>query len=288
MFGQRVEMPILVSPVGSTQLYAPDGAAAAAAATQAGTFSFCGTLTAGSWEASAATAPGRHMFQLYVMGDRGWLGEVADRIAEAQFAALCVTVDSTIPSRRDLLAEGKFDWREERAGLPPNLVQHGRDDNYKYKFTWPELEFLVGRCQLPVLIKGIQRPEDAVRALECGVQGIYVSNHGGRSVDHGISTIEMLPEIVAAVNGRCDVIIDGGFTRGADVVKALALGARAVAVGRMQCWGLALGGAAGLAHVLGIMRRELATTMGLLGCASVDEITPDFVRWSYPARYGAV
>lgn len=284
VFGQPVRMPILVAPVGSTQLYAADSAiAAAAGAIKAGTFSFCATLTGARWEDAAATAPGRHMFQLYVMGDRGWLGEIADRVEAAKFAALCVTVDSTVLARRDELVNGKFDWRTEREGLPTNLVPHGRDDAYKYKFTWTELEYLVGRCKIPVLIKGIQHPEDAVRALECGVQGIYVSNHGGRSVDHGLSTIEVLPAVVEAVNGRCDVIVDGGFTRGADVIKALALGARAVAVGRMQCWGLTLGGANGLAHVLQIMRSELENTMALMGCRNVGEITEDCVRWSYPA-----
>jgi isopentenyl diphosphate isomerase/L-lactate dehydrogenase-like FMN-dependent dehydrogenase len=285
LLGTALSMPILVSPVGSTVLYHPDSAVAAATgATQAGTISFCATLTRATWEDAAATAPGRHLFQLYVGGDRTWLGDVADRVAAAQFAGICVTVDSTVPARRDGLVEADFDWRLEREDVPPNLVRHGRDDSYKCRFTWTELEYLVGRTTLPVLLKGVMRGSDAQRAIECGVRGIYVSNHGGRSIDHGLSTIEALPEIAAAVHGRVPVIIDGGFTRGADVVKALALGADAVAIGRLQCWALALGGADGLARLLGILQAELSTTMALLGQRNLSEISEDCVRWSYPTR----
>jgi isopentenyl diphosphate isomerase/L-lactate dehydrogenase-like FMN-dependent dehydrogenase len=283
VLGIPVSMPILVSPVGSTVLYHPDSAVASAqGATKAGTIGFCATLTRARWEDAAATAPGRHLFQLYVGGDRGWLAEVADRVEAAQFAGICVTVDSTVPSRRDGLIAANFDWRVEREGIPPNLAQHGRDDSYKCRFTWSELEYLIGRTRLPVLLKGIMRGSDAQRALDCGVRGIYVSNHGGRSVDHALSTIEALPEVVSAVNGRCDVIIDGGFTHGADVIKALALGADAVAIGRLQCWALALGGAEGLARLLDILHAELSSTMALMGLRGIGEITEDCVRWSYP------
>jgi isopentenyl diphosphate isomerase/L-lactate dehydrogenase-like FMN-dependent dehydrogenase len=285
LLGVPLSMPILVSPVGSTVLYHEDSAVAAAlGATKAGTIGFCATLTRAAWEDAAATAPGRHLFQLYVGGDRGWLAEVADRVAAAKFAGLCVTVDSTVPSRRDALVEANFDWRVEREEVPPNLIRHGRDDSYKCRFTWTELEYLIGRSTLPVLLKGVMRGSDARRAIESGVRGIYISNHGGRSIDHGLSTIEALPEIVAAVNGRVPIIIDGGFTRGADVIKALALGADAVAIGRLQCWALALGGAEGLTRLLDILHAELSTTMALLGQRNLSEISEDCVRWSYPTR----
>jgi isopentenyl diphosphate isomerase/L-lactate dehydrogenase-like FMN-dependent dehydrogenase len=125
--------------------------------------------------------------------------------------------------------------------------------------------------------------DDAIEAVECGVAAVYVSNHGGRMVDQAVSTIEMLAEIVEAVGSRAEVAIDSGFTRGAEVCKALALGARAVGIGRLQCWGLALGGEAGLGRVLEILEQEISSTMANLGCSSIADLTPDMVRWSIPA-----
>ncbi len=127
-------------------------------------------------------------------------------------------------------------------------------------------------------------PADAARAVEVGAAAVYVSNHGGRVIDHSVSSIEMLPEVVDAVAGRAQVIVDSGFTRGPEVIKALALGATAVGLGRMQCWGLAVGGRAGVARLLAILRQEIEITMANLGAASVAELTPDFVRWSFPTR----
>jgi len=126
------------------------------------------------------------------------------------------------------------------------------------------------------------RPAEATRALEAGVSAIYVSNHGGRSMDHGISTIEVLEEIVAAVDGAVEVVVDSGFTRGSEVCKALALGAKAVGIGKLQCWALSLGGAPALTHVLDLLRTEIELTMTMLGCRDVGEISKDHVRWSVP------
>jgi isopentenyl diphosphate isomerase/L-lactate dehydrogenase-like FMN-dependent dehydrogenase len=134
-----------------------------------------------------------------------------------------------------------------------------------------------------VIVKGVMTPADAIQALACGVAGVYVSNHGGRVVDHSLSTIEVLSEIVEAVAGEADVVVDSGFTRGAEVCKALALGARAVGIGRLQCWGLAAGGVPGLARVLEILGEEISNTMANIGCRAVGELTPEYVRWSTPA-----
>jgi isopentenyl diphosphate isomerase/L-lactate dehydrogenase-like FMN-dependent dehydrogenase len=137
-----------------------------------------------------------------------------------------------------------------------------------------------------VIVKGVMTPDDALEAVECGVAGIYVSNHGGRMVDQSLSTIEVLAEIVEAVGGKVDVAVDSGFTRGAEVCKALALGAKAVGIGRLQCWGLAVGGAPGLVRVLEILRAEIETTMANIGCSITDEIRSEHVRWSFPAPPG--
>jgi isopentenyl diphosphate isomerase/L-lactate dehydrogenase-like FMN-dependent dehydrogenase len=282
VLGVPIAFPVLISPVGSTVLFHPDSAVAVAAgATLAGTSSFCATFTRARWEDAAATAPGRHFFQLYVGGDRGWLGAVTDRIQEAGFAALCVTVDSAVVSRRDALFASGFDWRVEREGIPENLVRHGRDDLFKRRFTWSDFEWLCEHARVPVGVKGILTARDAVRAVERGAAAVYVSNHGGRAVDHEVSTIEVLAEIIDAVGDRAEVLVDGGFQRGADVCKALALGAQAVAIGRLQCWGLALGGAAGVARVLSILHDEVTSTMALLGARNVAELTRDHVRWSH-------
>ena len=276
--GVPLAVPVFIAPVGSTQLYHPGSALAVAqGATRAGTISFCGHRTQASWEEVAATAPGQHVLQVYVLGDRGWLAETADRAERAGFAALCVTVDSPVPAWRDRLVEAGYDWRAEHGSAHAN--QPG-SDAFKARFTWDELAFLCERSRLPVVVKGVLRARDAARAVDCGVAGVYVSNHGGRALDHAISTIEVLAEVVDAVEGRAEVLVDGGFTRGTHVCKALALGARAVGVGRLQCWGLAVGGAAGVARVLELLGGETRTTLGMLGCRSLADLSADHVRWS--------
>lgn len=282
--GIPLSIPVLPAPVGALALYHPDDALAAArAAAEMGTAAICSTLSSSPWEDVAATAPGRHIFQLYVLGDRGWMDQVLARVETAGFAALCVTVDSPVIGRRDRSIEDGFDWTVPDEG-PPNLMRHGMAYSERPGFTWPDLAWLCARTDLPVVLKGVMTPEDGNEAIECGVSGIYVSNHGGRSVDHSVSTIEMLGQIVERVEDRVDVMVDGGFNHGADICKALALGARAVGIGRLQCWGLAVGGAAGLHRVLEILRDELMNSMANLGCATVGDITPDRVRWSFPTE----
>ena len=282
--GIPLSIPVMPAPVGALALYDPDDALAAArAATDIGTAAICSTLASSPWEEVAATSPGRHLFQLYVLGDRGWMGEVLTRVEEAGFAALSVTVDSPVIGRRDRSIEDGFTWTVAADG-PPNLVRHGMDYSVRPGFTWPDLAWLCAQTDLPVVLKGVMTPDDANQAIECGVSGIYVSNHGGRSVDHAVSTIEVLGPIVESVGDRADVMVDSGFERGTDICKAMALGARAVGIGRLQCWGLAVGGAAGLLRVLEILREELVNIMANLGCATIGDIAPDRVRWSFPTE----
>jgi isopentenyl diphosphate isomerase/L-lactate dehydrogenase-like FMN-dependent dehydrogenase len=229
----------------------------------------------------ASTAPGRHFFQIYPMGDRTWMGEIADHAEQAGFAGICVTVDSPVIGRRDRSIESGFGWVP--ADGTDSLSRHGFDYAYRATFTWPDLAWLCAHTDLPVIAKGIMTAEDAMEAVDCGVTAVYVSNHGGRMVDQSLSTIEVLAEIVEAVGANAEVAIDSGFSLGADVCKALALGARAVGIGRLQCWGLALGGAAALTRVLEILEQEISTTMANIGCRSVADITPGHVRWSIPA-----
>jgi isopentenyl diphosphate isomerase/L-lactate dehydrogenase-like FMN-dependent dehydrogenase len=282
LVGVPLALPVVLAPVGALALYdSGDAMSSAMAATQAGTSAFCGILSTSSWEEVAATAPGRHFFQLYVLGDRSWIADIVGRVEQAGFAGVCVTVDTPVIGRRDRSLEDGFTWSVLPEG-PPSLSRHGFDYSYRAKFTWPDLEWLCQQTDLPVIVKGVMAPADAIQALACGVAGVYVSNHGGRVVDHSLSTIEVLGEIVEAVAGEADVVVDSGFTRGAEVCKALALGARAVGIGRLQCWGLAAGGVPGLARVLEILGEEISNTMANVGCRAVGELTSEYVRWSTP------
>jgi isopentenyl diphosphate isomerase/L-lactate dehydrogenase-like FMN-dependent dehydrogenase len=281
--GIPLSFPVMPAPVGALSMYDPgDALAAALAATEAGTSAFCSTLSTSPWEEVAATAPGRHVFQLYVLGDRSWVGDILERVESAGFGAVCVTVDTPVIGRRDRSLEDGFIWGVPPEG-PPNLVRHGMDYSHRARHTWADLAWLCSQTELPVVLKGVMTPGDAIEAVECGVSGIYVSNHGGRVIDHGVSTIEVLAEVVETVGNRAEVMVDSGFSRGAEVCKALALGAKAVGIGRLQCWGLAVGGPAGLLRVLEILRDEIANTMANLGCATVADLTPAHVRWSIPA-----
>jgi isopentenyl diphosphate isomerase/L-lactate dehydrogenase-like FMN-dependent dehydrogenase len=203
-------------------------------------------------------------------------------VEKAGFAGICVTVDTPVIGRRDRSLESDFGWSVPPEG-PPNLAKLGFDYSYRARFTWPDLQWLCEQTHLPVIIKGVMSPADALDAIRCGVAGIYVSNHGGRVVDHGLSTIEVLEEVVDAVAGEVDVAVDSGFSRGAEICKALALGARVVGIGRLQCWGLAVGGTAGLTRVLEILQSEISNTMANIGCRAVSDITTDHVRWSISA-----
>ena len=281
--GVPLQIPVMMAPVGALALYHPDDARASGeGAARAGTSVFCGILGDQPWEEVATTAPGQHFFQMYVLGDRDWLGSVIERVEKAGFAGICLTADTPAIARRDSNIAGGYDWNIYHGNGPANLRDLGYDPEFKGRFTWTDLQWLSEATSLPLILKGVMSAADALRAVDSGVQGIYVSNHGGRAVDHGLSPIEVLAEIVEAVDGRAEVIIDSGFTRGAEVCKALALGARAVAIGRLQCWALAIGGAAGVEKVLEILRQELLLTMANLGCRNVDDLTPDMVRWSMP------
>ena len=287
--GVPLQIPVMMAPIGALALYHPDDARASGeGAARAGTSIFCGILSDKPWEEVAATAPRRHFFQMYALGDRSWLGRVIERVENAAFAGICLTADSPAIARRDSSLAGGYEWNIYRGKGPANLRDIGYDPEFKRRFTWSDLQWLNRATSLPLILKGVMSAADALRAIDCGVKGIYVSNHGGRAVDHGLSPMEVLAEIVAAVDGRAEVIVDSGFTRGAEICKALALGARAVAIGRLQCWALAIGGAAGVERVLDILSQEIQLTMTNLGCRSVGDLTAEMVRWSLPLGPGRV
>ncbi len=278
--GVPLSMPVMLAPVGAMSLYHEDGAMGSAqAAAAAETAAMCGMLVSEPWEDLAATSPGRHFFQLYVCGDREWLREVITRVEAAGFAGIVVTVDTPVIGRRDRALTSGFHWSRDSED-PYNLAQHGFDMDYRKRVTWSDFEWICETATVPVILKGVLAARDAALAVRAGAAGIYVSNHGGRALDHTISTIEVLAEVVDAVGPKIDVVIDSGFTRGPDVCKALALGAKAVGIGRLQCWALGVGGQAGITRVLQILRDEIETSMANLGVAQVSDLEPDHVRWS--------
>jgi 4-hydroxymandelate oxidase len=296
VLGQAVAMPILLAPTAFQVLAHPEGEVATArAAAAAGTLSILSTLASRRLEEVAAAAPaGRRWFQLYCSRDRALTRALVEKAAAHGFGALVLTVDVPVVGRREKDLRNRF-------SLPPAAAPHGLLDLvaeldlslpaepssalvalsarlFDPTLRWEDLAWLRSLSTLPILIKGILTGEDARLAVEHGAAGILVSNHGGRQLDSVPAAVDALPEVVAAVEGRIPVLLDGGVRRGTDVIKALALGARAVLVGRPYVWGLAAGGEAGVRRVLELLHDELATGLALLGCPRVGDLGPQHLR----------
>ena len=206
--------------------------------------------------------------------DRAWAADLIARVEASGYHAVVLTVDVQLYGRRERDIVNRFSPRDAMSHAPN---PRGPDANYQERLTWDDVAWLKKTTRLPIGIKGIMTPRDAKRALDTGVELIWVSNHGGRQLDQTQGAIDALPPIVDAVAGQASIVVDGGFNRGTAVLKALALGATVVAVGRAALWGLAADGAAGVACALGILRRELRTAMGLSGQTSVKGLSPDLV-----------
>jgi isopentenyl diphosphate isomerase/L-lactate dehydrogenase-like FMN-dependent dehydrogenase len=284
--GHRLALPVMLAPVGTILCFHPDGALACArAAEHRGTAAFVGMSSSPSLETVRNNTHGPLFFQIYVRGDRHWLLHLVQRAERAGFGGICLTVDNPETGRRERDLINRFD---AHLNLPkPNLeglpaMDKETSQHFKEDFNWDEVAWLRERTRLPLILKGILSAEDAMLAVKHGVAVVYVSNHGGRELDHLPATIDVLPEIVAAVQGKAEVIIDSGFMRGTDVVKALALGARAVLIGKLMTWGLAAGGEAGLQRALELLQLEMRVTMGNIGVRTVGELGPQCVRSSYP------
>jgi isopentenyl diphosphate isomerase/L-lactate dehydrogenase-like FMN-dependent dehydrogenase len=268
-------MPVLVAPVAHQRTAHPDGEVAMArAAAAAGTIMCLSTLATSGWEEIAATGAKR-WFQLYVPRDEGLAAELVAGAIEHGFGALVLTVDTPVLGLRERSARNELKLDFE-LGIPA-LRKHGLTPATAFhpmsaSVTWRDAERLAA-SGLPLVLKGIVTREDARLACEHGAAGIVVSNHGGRQLDTVAATIDALPEVVEAVEGRIEVYVDGGVRRGTDVVKALGLGARAVLVGRPALWGLAVDGEAGALRVLELLRTEFALALQLTGCRSPSDIT---------------
>jgi len=289
VLGTPVSMPILTAPSAGHGLAHPDAECATVQGVgRAGTLMTLSTDATRSMEEVAQQASGPLWFQLYIYTFEE--AEVLVRRAEAAgYRAIVLTADLPIMSKRERDQRNDFagyhlaHYPQAFMGNAPHIVAsnlHGEEKKVYIgnKLTWQVLPWLRTLTSLPIIVKGILTAEDAEMAIQHGAAAIIVSNHGGRQLDGAIASLEALPEIVAAVAGRCEVYMDGGIRRGTDVLKALALGAHAVLIGRPILWGLAVNGAAGVLHVLEILRQELTMSMTLAGCPSLASITPELVR----------
>jgi len=292
VLGVPLSAPILIAPTAYHRMAHPEGELATArAAAAAGTLYVVSTLATTSLEDVAAASTGPKWFQLYVHKDRGFTRSLVERAAAAGYRALVLTVDAPLLGRRLADERNLFALPDglvmanlaSAAGLGATAEERSMLARYvatrhDASLTWKDLAWLRELSALPLLVKGIVRADDAARAIDHGAAGVVVSNHGARQLDGAPASIDALPGVVAAVAGRAPVLMDGGIRRGTDVLKALALGASAVLVGRPILYGLAVSGEQGALRVLEILRNELSMAMALAGCPAIADIGGDLVR----------
>lgn len=292
LLGHEVSMPVAVAPTAFHRLAHPDGELASVrAAGDAGTLFVLSTLSNTGVEAVAEAARGPLWFQLYVYKDREATRELVRRVEAAGCSALVLTVDAPMLGRRERDVRNSFalppEFRVENLQATPyGSIERVRGESGLASYfasmldpsvTFRDVAWLRSITKLPIVVKGVVRADDAKRAVDVGASAVIVSNHGGRQLDTSPATIDVLARVVAAVGGGTEVYVDGGVRRGTDVIKALALGARAVFLGRPVLWGLAVGGREGVGAVLELVRRELDLAMALCGCPSIADITPDLL-----------
>jgi 4-hydroxymandelate oxidase len=288
VLGERVAMPVLIAPTAFHRLAHDEGELATArAAGAAGTILIVSTFSTTSIEDIAKAATGPIWFQLYLCRDRAATQDLVARVESAGCKALVLTVDVPVVGSRERDVRNRFALPDglsaknlpaARPGSEKSEVATYVGDLIDPAISWRDVEWLRSITKLPLLIKGVVRADDARRAVDAGVRGIIVSNHGGRQLDTAPATIEALPHVADAVADRAEVYVDGGIRRGTDVIKAIARGARAVMIGRPALWGLAVDGERGVGRVLEILRGELDRALGLCGYTTVADLGPDLLH----------
>jgi glycolate oxidase len=273
-FGHRIRLPVFLAPVGSLESFEPGGGASVARG--AGAFGvpfMLSSVTQPGLEAAAQAASGPRVFQLYVRGGDAFVDDHVKRAMDAGYDAFCMTVDTAHYSRRERDIAKRFvkTWRAANTGM-----------DHQAALSWREVARFKEKHRIPLILKGIGTAEDAALAVEHGVEVIYVSNHGGRQLDGGRGSLDVLPEVVDAVTGRAKIMVDGGFSRGTDIVKAIALGADWVGLGRLYLYGLAAEGAAGVTRLLEILEDECVKALGLTGVNGFGELTRGHVHRGAP------
>ena len=264
LLGSALRIPVLLAPVGSLQTIAEGGALhTVRAAAEFGTLPIISSSTQPSIEDTARATAGDKWFQLYIRGDFDWTVQTVRRIRDAGYRALVLTIDAPCYSIRE--RQLKHRW------LPPSLTAQP-DLEYQALLDWDMVARIRDHAQLPIVLKGIQTVEDAELALGMGIDVVWLSNHGGRQPDHARGGLHILVEVAERIGGKVPIVVDGGFLRGTDVIKAIALGAQAVAIGRLQAYALGAGGADALLRLLKILENEMRTGMAMIGATSFSQL----------------
>lgn len=273
-FGRRLRLPVVLAPIGGLELFDPGaGATVVRAARQFGVAHMISSVSLPGLEAVAEAAPDAlRIFQLYVRGDDRFVEDHVERAIACGYTAFCFTVDTAVLSRRERDIAKRY---LRRANRGPGM-------DYQAGLTWRTIKLVRDKFRIPLIVKGIATAEDAKIALDHGVHWIYVSNHGGRQLDHGLGSMDVLPEISEAAAGRAKILVDGGFYRGTDIVKALALGADMVGLGRLQCYALAAAGQAGVVRMLELLEDEVQKCFALLGITTWRELDKSYIQAARP------
>ena len=277
VFGRKLRLPVMLAPVGALETFHPG--AAASVARGAGGFGAAHMLSSvcdpGLEEVARAAPDALRIFQLYVRGDDAFVEDHVNRAIANGYAAFCLTVDTAHYSRRE-------------RDLAKRFVTAGRrrvsGQTFQMALDWRTVKLIKDRYKIPLILKGIATAEDAQIAVEHGVEWIYVSNHGGRQLDHGRGSMQVLPEIAAAVAGRAKIMVDGSFCRGSDIVKGIASGADLIGLGRLQCWALAAAGEAGIVRMLELLEDEVRRCLGLLGVNLFAELDTSYLHPATPTN----
>ena len=276
IFGKKLRIPVLLAPVGSLESFEPGGGITVAKGAGAGGVGMLiSSVTTLRLEDIVKGGAGPKIYQLYVRGDDKWVAERVKQAMDAGYDAFCITVDTQVYSRRERDIAKRFakPWRAAVSGM---------EQVYQAAYSWKNVEHFKKKYKIPLVLKGIGTAEDAKMAVEHGVDMIYVSNHGGRQLDHGRGSFDVLAEVLEVVNKKAVVIVDGGFNRGTDIVKAMAMGADIVGVGRLYCYALAAAGQAGIVRLLTILEDEVRSAMGLTGVTSYDQLNSSFLYKGAP------
>ncbi len=275
LLGDKMRLPVTLAPMGSLDSMEAGGSVSVAkAAEEFGVTSFLSSVTRPGLDEVVEATDHPKIYQLYVRGDHSYIEASARRAMETGFRAFCLTVDVAYYSRRERDIIKRF--------TPLGRVRGVDGWDFQAGLSWDTVKWFKDSFDIPLIIKGIATAEDAAICVDHGVEGVYVSNHGGRQLDHGRASIDVLPEIVREVDGAAEIIIDGGFMRGTDVLKAIALGADTVAIGKLQGFGLAADGVAGIVRVLELLETEIRVTLGLLGETSLDALSPAHLHPATP------
>lgn len=273
--GRDLRMPVILAPIGSIEDIVEGGALTPSmAAAEFGVVHMLSSVAQPSLEEVALSNENFKLFQLYVRGDSGWVDDMVARVIAAGYGGLAITVDLDHYGRRerDLAKRFKPTARSSATGVRV----------HQERFSWADVERIKAKHKIPLILKGIATAEDAAEAVQRGVDVVYVSNHGGRQLDHGKGTMQVLPEVVDAVRGRAEIVLDGGFMRGGDIVKAIALGANAVGFGKLQAFSAVALGVPGVVRMLELLEDEATRCLGLLGIRTLDQLTPQHVETIAP------